>query len=357
MLGASLIALVGGAMAGAVVVVELGLLGLLLLLAARVWCVANLRRLRLRRSLPTAVFCGADFDFELELANGRRWLAARDVLVSDRFLPFHDRGVSIGVLPAGEIERQRFVARVVARGPIDGVGYRLQSSFPFGLFVLALRRRGRARVLAYPRPVLPEALRATGFDSAEDDAAAAAFADREGELRGVREFQRGDPLKEVAWRAFARTGKLAVREHDRPLPERYALVFHSYCPPGKVIWSESFEHALSLVAGLLCMARDQGMPVELLAPFTAWRRMEVRGDMREALEALALAEHEPAPSLEAVSAALRDLPGDHPVFVVSEAPLDLWADRLPDLGRNVTCLDNRSLRMKRAVLTKFRKVA
>ena len=163
-------------------------------------------------------------------------------------------------------------------------------------------------------------------------------------------------LKRVLWPVFARSGRLVVREFDRPLPEKYTLLFHSYCPPGKLIWPEAFEHALSLLAGLLFMGRDQHVPMEIRAPFTDWKPVEVRDPQRlaEPLEMLALAPHEPSGDLRAISRALSALPGRHPVFVVSEAPLRYWADQLPAVGRLVTCLDNSTLKVKRPDL-RFRR--
>ena len=200
---------------------------------------------------------------------------------------------------------------------------------------------------------------ASGFEVADDEAGAGLQPNRHGELRGVREFQNGDPLKHVVWPAFAHTGKLAVREFDRPLPQRYSLLFHSYCPPGKMIWPEAFEHALSLLAGLLFLGREQGVPLDLCGSFSGWERIEISDPraLSGPLEMLAMAPHQPAGDLEAVSEALRALPGDHPVFVVSEAPVRHWVDKLPEVGRLVTCLDNSTMRVKRPSLSKFRRVA
>ena len=348
-----------GGLTGSAVLVQIGLLGFGILVVARVWCAWNLQRVRVTRILPRSAFSAADFDLDLEVENAKRRMPARGVIVSDRFLPFHERGVSVEALPGGEMVSERFRTRVVGRGRVRGAGYRIESSFPLGLFKSTRRRRGKEAILIYPRPVLPAALRASGFDVADDESGAGLLPNRHGELRGVREFQNGDPLKHIVWPAFARTGKLVVREFDRPLPERYSLLFHSYCPTGKMIWPEAFEHALSLLAGLLFLGREQNVPLDLCAPFTGWQRYEIRDprDLSAPLEMLALAPHEPAGDLEAVSATLRGLSGTHPVFVVSEAPVKYWADKLPEVGRIVTCLDNRTMRVKRPSLSKFRRVA
>jgi len=355
----SIIAVVGGALGAGPVAVQLGVLGLGILVVARIWCAANLRRVRISRSVPATVFSGTDFDLTLDVRNAKRWLGSQGLVVADRFLPFHERGVAMDALSAGASASERFRTRIIGRGRIHGVGYRVESSFPLGLFRMARRRRGGEEVLVYPRPVLPEALRGAGFAASEDEAGAAHELYRQGELRGVREFQQGDPLKHVVWPVFARMGQLVVREFDRPLPEKYSLVFHSYCPPGKMIWPEAFEHALGLVAGLLFLGRDQNVPLDLTAAFTGWERLDIANpqDLSQPLELLALAPHAPAGELGEVSEALRKLPGSHPVFVVSEAPVRFWADQLPDVGRVVTCLDTTTMRVKKAKPGRFRRVA
>ncbi len=359
LLAASAIAVAAGTLSGGNLLVELGLLGLVVIAAARVLCLRNVRGLRIRRALPAAVFSGDDFDVEITLQNPRRAGAAREIAVTDRMLPFHDGGVSAAmVAPGGEVV-ERFRTRVVGRGRMEGLRYRIESGFPLGLFHTSRRRRGRESVLVYPRPVLPSALRAIGAEAGDDGGGGVVERELAGDIHGVREFQHGDPLKHVLWPVFARSGKLVVREFDRPRPERYSLLFHSYCPPGKLIWPEAFEHALSLLSGLLFLCRERGVPLDLCAPFTGWERLEVSDPARlaEPLEALALARHQPEKDLAAVSAALRALPGRHPVFVVSEAPVRYWADQLPAGHRVLTCLDNTTLRIRRPSLSGFRRVA
>ena len=356
---ASLASIVGGVLSGTSALVQLGLLGVAVILVARILCARNVLGVRVRRMLPACVFSGQDFDMELQVRRASGGGSARSLAVYDRLLPFHERGVTVEELPLGDGVAERFRTRMVGRGRVDGIGYRVESDFPLGLFRMTKRRRGGERVLVYPRPVLPDALRAAGFDAVGDESGATSQRDDAGELHGVREFQSGDRLKHVVWPLFARSGKLVVREFDRPLPEKFSLLFHSYCPPGKLIWPEAFEHSLSLLAGLLMMCRDQSVPLDLTGPFTGWGRMEVRDphQLSEPLEALALAKHDPSGDLVDISSALRNLPGGHPVFVVSEAPVRFWADSLPDVPRTVTCLDNTTMRIKRPALRGFRSVA
>ena len=143
------------------------------------------------------------------------------------------------------------------------------------------------------------------------------------------------------------------------MPQKYSLVFHSYSPTGKLIWPEVFEHAISLVTGLILMCRDQGIPFEICGPFTEWKMMEIKNPLfiSEVLSCLAEARHSPDSELEVVSEVLMSLPGTHPVFVISEASVDTWADKLPQLPRIINCVDNDVLKSKKPKLKDFQRVA
>lgn len=71
------------------------------------------------------------------------------------------------------------------------------------------------------------------------------------EFYGMREYQPGDDIRMVVWRAFARTGQLLVREAEQGITDRVGIVLdtdgetHS---PGEV--SETFETAVRTVASV-----------------------------------------------------------------------------------------------------------
>ena len=71
------------------------------------------------------------------------------------------------------------------------------------------------------------------------------------EFYGMREYQKGDDIRRVVWRAFARTGELLVRESEQGITDKLVIIFdqdrenHS-----KGIVSDSFEAACRVVASL-----------------------------------------------------------------------------------------------------------
>lgn len=71
------------------------------------------------------------------------------------------------------------------------------------------------------------------------------------EFYGMRQYQKGDDIRRMVWRAFARTGELLVRESEQGITDKLVIIFdqdrenHS-----KGIVSDSFEAACRVVASL-----------------------------------------------------------------------------------------------------------
>jgi uncharacterized protein (DUF58 family) len=175
--------------------------------------------------------------------------------------------------------------------------------------------------------------------------------DPSGDFRAIREFQSGDPMKAVHWHATARAGKIMVREYDRPVPESYAVVFHSYCPPGYLLAPDAFEISMELLAGLLLKCRETSIPLLLAARFTNWNVREIggQGDLNESLSLLAVARHQPEADLHGVTAALDSLPHGSAAYVLSDTPIAHWGHLVPNYSFPVTCLDNSDIRIQRPI--------
>lgn len=348
----AIVAVLCGSFGGWPGAVELGLLILLLLPLGWLAAWVSARGLRCERRCPAHVVAGMDTALEVRVENQSRFFDSFAVEIEDSLLPFAHRGISFGWLRPGGILRQTLSTRFVKRGVIREAAFTLRSGFPFGLFTTRFRQTAPVALTVFPRPVVPKRLRHV-LDSElfETEEGGSTARDWIGEFRGIRRFQAGDPLKAVHWPATARSGMVMVRERDRPVPERYALVFHSYCPPGALLWPETFENSMELLAGLLKFCGERGVPVDLTASFLEWKTIQAAdtSDLIPAMELLARARHEPQSGIGELVKTLRDLPGRHSVFVLSNTPVRLWEDLLPGLPRRVTCLDNADIRIRRPV--------
>lgn len=106
----------------------------------------------------------------------------------------------------------RFPIATTRRGWLSPPPVRISTRWPFGLFYAWSYLHSDARALVYPMaetpahplPLTPDDSRHRGSDPGDDD------------LRSLRAYQLGDPLRMVAWKASARTGDLHVRQLEAP---------------------------------------------------------------------------------------------------------------------------------------------
>ena len=62
-------------------------------------------------------------------------------------------------------------------------------------------------------------------------------------------------------------------------------------------------------------------------------------------------------AIDKISKVLSQIAGRHPVFLVSETDVKLWADQLPAMQRVIHCVDNKALKSKHPDLKLIKRVA
>ncbi|MFT4548732.1 MAG: hypothetical protein ACI8XO_004957 [Verrucomicrobiales bacterium] len=351
-LGASLVCLIVGTLFGERAGVHLGIFGLLVLGIAWAAAYFNLVGLEFHRELPAHAFAQEDFSVRLKVTNSKRRLDSFAINVEDSMLPFSNRGLSATWVRSLGSSELSFSTRVPRRGVVNRSSLVVESTFPFGLFRTGRKISVPISLTIFPKPVIPRALEeAEDSDMLEGMSRGTPTRDPSGDFRAIREFQSGDPMKAVHWHATARAGKVMVREFDRPVPESYAVIFHSYCPPGYLLAPDSFELSMELLAGLLIKCEETSIPLILAANFTAWQMREIGGqaDLNESLRILAVARHQPESDLSGVQAALDALPHGSAAYVLSDTPIVHWSQLMPNYSFPVTCLDNSDIRVQRPI--------
>jgi uncharacterized protein (DUF58 family) len=84
------------------------------------------------------------------------------------------------------------------------------------------------------------------------------------EFYGMREYQPGDDLRRIVWRAYARTGKLLVRESEQGITDKITLVVdQNRRAHSKGVVSESFEAGIKAAASLGIRHLREGYAVTL----------------------------------------------------------------------------------------------
>jgi uncharacterized protein (DUF58 family) len=332
--------------------VRLGLLGMLLL--PLTWPLArrNLRALRVERKLPETCFAGQLFPMDLVIVNDKPRLDSVAVELEDGIAGPAERGLTARWLRCGGGRVVRtLTTRLLRRGTAHRVRSMLSSNFPLGLWRSRRELRDSVEVTVYPRPVTPRTLE-EATDSAMIDAEESESTHRDwmGDFHGVRGFQPGDRLKLLHWPSIARSGRLMVRQFDRPLPEKYFVVFHSIFP-GRQSGErgDAFESAMELLCGLLMHCRDNNIPMDLMASFTDWQAVPVSTppQVEDALYLLAAARRNGERDATNLLRALSYVERHTRVFILSDVSVRDWEPLLPEFPFAITCMSVGDLRVKR----------
>jgi uncharacterized protein (DUF58 family) len=165
----------------------------------------NLRGLEARFALPRELFAGEPAVGRVWLANRRRWGAAWTVAVELRGAAGERlAGRAFGpVAPGGEAELscEWVLAR---RGEHTVRALHIRSAYPFGWFERWWERPVDGVLLVYPAPTGGAV--AGGRPVADGDGAEAERGGGDGDLRAIRPFRDGDPVRAVHWPTSARVG-------------------------------------------------------------------------------------------------------------------------------------------------------
>lgn len=155
-------------------------------------------------------------------------------------------------VPAGLVQGETHLAGRVAampRGVYPIRAARLESVYPLGLLRARRPLPAPAALVVYPAPAeLPE--KRDGAD-ALGEMLGHYGADGLLQPSGLREYQPGEDLRRVHWKASARRETPVIQEWEGGLGEGTELVLDRRTDPARL------EEALSLVAALALAARDE----------------------------------------------------------------------------------------------------
>lgn len=174
----------------------------------------NLAGLSLQAGGARAAFAGEDVEFNVILRrNGDRTYEALTMGWQEGLLRDVD-------LMEDEEARVRLFVPAKKRGVMNPGRMLVQTTYPVGLFRAWSWIDLSFQALVYPRPVAAGDLPAA--ESAGDEGSALR---REGsdDFTGLREFRTGDALRHVAWKSYARTEELQVKEFSAFVDQRVWL--------------------------------------------------------------------------------------------------------------------------------------
>jgi uncharacterized protein (DUF58 family) len=233
-----LVVVVAGILAHAPLVVALGAMASLVALGARAWAKLALEEVEYTRETSVdRVFAGDTFELSLTVMNRKPlplpWIKITDAIPAEldlegARLSVEDRAdarILSRTLSVGWYERLRIRYRVRAekRGYLVFGPARLESGDLFGLFRSTREARRHDAVIVYPKPVpMPDFDIPTPRPVGD---ARSRFRLWEDPTRpaGLREYNSGDSMRRVDWKATARRSELLVRTYDHRVAQSVVI--------------------------------------------------------------------------------------------------------------------------------------
>jgi uncharacterized protein (DUF58 family) len=275
----------------------------------------TLRRLTIARHVPRGGHAGEPIPIHYRVANGKRFLSTYALELQEPGLTEIAFLARVGAEESGRgTARQVFLNRGVY--PLEQLT--LATDYPFGLFRKERDVPVPGEILVWPRidlrVRLPAAARGRRPRPHSDSGHASRGA--RGEYRSLREHLPGDDLRDIHWKATARTGRAVVREYDQDAADPLWVSLDITTPEG-----DASERAADITASLLARLIREGATVALHAGYGSVAPGTGPAQLQRILDALARVEFgsEDGPP---------PVPREHCVRVTAGARPREWADAI-----------------------------
>ncbi len=185
-----------------------------------------------------------------------RWVSFMRERIGARIEP-----TPVAALSPGAEEVVRMRCTPLRRGVLEFQSVRIARTEPLGLLKAHVTSELPESLLVMPRtyPVAPLDLPG----SRRLQPGGVAFAGRVGEAEefvSLRDYRSGDTPRRIHWKAWARTGKLVVKEYQDEFFVRHALILDTFGDGD----SERFEAAVSIAASLVMQPRGNDALLDLV---------------------------------------------------------------------------------------------
>jgi uncharacterized protein (DUF58 family) len=220
-----------------------------------------LRRLEFRRHVPDLIMANEPTTLTLSVTNRNRHLPSFSLRLSDVVEGQDvDRGLAIHLLPPQSSVLLTYPLLATTRGWIRFEGIRVQTLFPFGLFLKKGLYSTEAHLLVSP-PIKPLTLRFVDELVTEGQGESLPRRGDGSQLYNLRFYQPGDDSRAIHWMTTARTSQLTVRETESEDQRRITVVLSIVAPEE---CEPLFERSVTFVASLLWQLTERAYPVRLI---------------------------------------------------------------------------------------------
>lgn len=171
-----------------------------------------------------------------------------------------DRGLWIHHLPPQRSVLLSYPLIATKRGWLRLDGLRVQTLFPFGLFLKRARYLTPSKLLVGPQ-IKPMAVRFVDELVSQGQGYSVPRRGHGTELHNLRLYQPGDDSRTIHWMSTARTSQLIVRETEAEDQRRLTVVLSTVAPDHSDVL---FERAVTLVASLLWELSQRSYAIRLV---------------------------------------------------------------------------------------------
>jgi uncharacterized protein (DUF58 family) len=210
---------------------------------------STLRGVSVSRTLPRRIFKGSPVVARLAIENRKRFLPSFSFKVSEL------RGHGVKAEPVYVLKLKGGAARTSAytferRGVVKLRGFKVETRFPFGLFLKGRVEESPAEAIVYPSIKAGKRLAAWGGHPGAGGAVSFGGG-RGAELRGLRDYTIQDDSRFIHWKAAARSKRLLMKEFEREGVKRVTVVFENRQGRDEAEFEEAVDEAASAVNRLI----------------------------------------------------------------------------------------------------------
>ncbi|MFH1076061.1 MAG: DUF58 domain-containing protein [Pseudomonadota bacterium] len=339
------------------------------------WCIGFKPRISVKRSLPRLATAGQKFDYRIVFQNlsekSLRGLYFKECIrtvfptreefernpepdeayrnIFDRTVRYHrwawlsslKRGVTpknfpLPLLPPHSVRETLSELLPLQRGRINIDGITIFRPDPFGLVNAYATIPAPESIAVLPRlyPIPGASISGSRQYTQGGESLAVSVGNSE-EYLSLRDYQPGDPLRNIHWKACAKTGSIIVKERQDEFFIRCGLILDTFHESD---YSVVFEEAVSVAASFISWMEDQESLLDLMFIgskaqfFTSGRGIDHAVALLEILASVTPNRKEPFSSLASL------VYNRAPLLSSCICVLLAWDDQRKDLIRILKCL-------------------
>ncbi len=245
----------------------------------------TMKGLKITRTQPRTFFKGTPFSTSLNITNSKKIIPSLCFRVYElpcEGLPdTHSYVVKVG---AGATYSSTLTNTFTARGLIELKGFKITTTFPFGLFLKSKKLIHPETILVYPSIKPPGDVNILNGILSKRGASTSTRGSGT-ELYNIREYTQHDDARHIHWKSAARSDNLMVKEFEQEAERSLVISLQNISEEGA---ENLFELKIDEAAGMVNFFIEQGWSVGLETLSGAIAESRGSAHLHKMLEFLAL---------------------------------------------------------------------